>query len=127
MSEFDCGWVQDETDLNDIDVYQLLAARTINKEMSQKDMLLHSALGLASEAGELTGIYQKTYQGHDLAQQHEHIIKELGDCLWMIAEHCTALGIQLSQVAQTNIDKLKKRYPDGFDPDKSVHRAEGDI
>ena len=115
MSEFDCGWVQDETDLNDIDVYQLLAARTINKEMSQKDMLLHSALGLASEAGELA------------AQQHEHIIKELGDCLWMIAEHCTALGIQLSQVAQTNIDKLKKRYPDGFDPDKSIHRKEGDI
>ena len=45
----------------------------------------------------------------------------------MIAEACEALGLSLDDVAQTNIDKLKARYPDGFEVDKSLHRKEGDI
>lgn len=53
--------------------------------------------------------------------------KELGDCLWMIAEICTALDIDLDGVMQLNIDKLKARYPDGFNAEKSLHRREGDI
>lgn len=57
----------------------------------------------------------------------EHIKKELGDCLWMIAEACEALDLDMDDVMQTNIDKLKARYPEGFSADRSLHRKEGDI
>lgn len=69
--------------------------------------------------------YQKKYQGHKL--DPEHLEKELGDCLWMIAEACTALGWNMETVMQTNIEKLRARYPDGFDADHSLHRKANDI
>ena len=47
--------------------------------------------------------------------------------IWMIAEICTALDFTLDDVMQTNIDKLKARYPDGFDPEKSLHRKDSDV
>lgn len=53
--------------------------------------------------------------------------KELGDCCWMIAEACRALDATLEDVMRMNIDKLKARYPEGFDPERSLHRAEGDV
>lgn len=107
------------------DEYQHLAARTINKELTTTEMLNHGLFGMAAEAGEVCGIYQKSYQGH--APTIEHIIKEIGDELWFLAEICTALDIPLGDVAQMNIDKLKARFPNGFDPERSLHRAEGDI
>jgi len=106
--------------------YQKLALRTSNFTADQRqEQLYHAVFGLTSEAGEVAGIMQKVYQGHqfDLA----HIKKELGDCLWMIAEACAALGFDFEDVMQLNIDKLKARYPDGFKVDQSLHRAEGDI
>lgn len=105
--------------------YQELAARTIKPGMDDEDMLLHAVFGLNAEAGEVAGILQKEYQGH--AAEPEHLKKELGDCLWMIAEACTAMGWTLEEVMQTNIDKLRARYPEGFDPEKSLHRKEGDV
>lgn len=115
--------------------YQKLAMRTCNFDLTTNDiqrlcenkisMEHHAIFGLCSEAGEVAGIYQKVYQGHDINE--EHLKKELGDCLWMIAELCTALGCDLEDVMETNIQKLKERYPDGFDPERSLHRAEGDI
>ena len=112
------------------DEYQKLAMRTCNLSNSKQsilfsDMFVHGILGLVSEAGEVSGLMQKLYQGHDF--DNEHMKKELGDCMWMIAEICTALDFSLDDVMQTNIDKLKARYPDGFDPDKSLHRKEGDL
>ena len=53
--------------------------------------------------------------------------KELGDCLWMIAEACDALGTDIDTVMQMNIDKLKARYPEGFTVENSLHRKVGDI
>ena len=105
--------------------YQLLAARTINMNLTMKDALHHSLFGLASEAGELLDIYQKELQGHPV--DIEHAKKEASDCLWMIAEGCTVNRIDLDEIAVLNIEKLKARYPDGFDSDKSIHRKEGDI
>lgn len=106
--------------------YQKLAMRTcsIPPEQTAK-RLNHAIFGLTSEAGEVAGILQKVYQGHPFDK--EHIKKELGDCLWMIAEACEALDFSLDEVMQINIDKLKARYPDGFTAEKSLHRAEGDI
>lgn len=105
--------------------YQTLAARTINMDLTVTGALHHGLFGLAAEAGEVLGIYQKQLQGHGV--DPEHVAKELGDCLWMIAEICTVLRIDMGEVARANIDKLLQRYPDGFDPDKSLHRREGDI
>lgn len=76
-------------------------------------------------AGEVAGILQKKYQGHEV--NLEHMEKELGDCLWMIAEACNALGTDIDTVMQMNIDKLKARYPEGFTVENSLHRKPGDI
>ncbi len=100
--------------------YQQLAMRTCNKPI-----LDHAIFGLASEAGEVAGIMQKTFQGHVFDK--EHMAKELGDCLWMIAEACSALDLSFEDVMEQNIEKLRKRYPNGFEPDKSLNRDSSDI
>lgn len=105
--------------------YQKLAARTMNNSMTTHDQVRHGVFGLCSEAGEVAGLFQKQYQGHPIDE--DHLIKELGDCLWMIAEICTAADLTLDNVMQTNIDKLIARYPDGFESEKSLHRKEGDV
>lgn len=106
--------------------YQKLAMRTCSIPYDNEEGRLHHAVfGLTSEAGEVAGILQKVYQGHEFDK--EHIKKELGDCLWMIAEACEALDLDMDDVMQTNIDKLKARYPEGFSADRSLHRKEGDI
>lgn len=87
--------------------------------------LIHGVFGLTSEAGEVAGILQKVYQGHPL--DCGHLVSECGDCLWMICEILDAIDFTLEECMQMNMDKLRKRYPDGFDPERSLHRAEGDI
>lgn len=109
----------------DFNKYQQLAARTMNEKLTPHGTLMHSLHGMVSEIGELHGIYQKQYQGHDL--NTEHIKKELGDLLWFIAEFCTANEWDMNDIAWMNIEKLKARFPDGFEEDKSLHRASGDI
>lgn len=126
--------------MNELNQYQAEAMRTCCIDYTSEDrmtnalllsadhqaMLMHAALGLSSEAGEVAGILQKVYQGHDF--DRDHFLKELGDCQWMIAEACDALHASLTDdVMKVNIEKLKARYPDGFDPEKSRHRAKGDI
>lgn len=105
--------------------YQKLAARTIPEDMRASDMLRHALHGLASEVGEVHGIFQKTYQGHIIDEAH--LKKEISDCQWFIAEFCTAMGWKLGDVMTLNINKLKCRYPEGFSADKSLHRQEGDV
>lgn len=106
--------------------YQELAMRTCNIPYGDRQgMFIHATTGLASEAGEFAGLLQKTYQGHEY--NREHALRELGDCCWMIAEACTALDVTMEEVMQGNIDKLRKRFPDGFDPERSLHRAKGDV
>ena len=105
--------------------YQELAARTINPELTVSQQVRHALFGIASETGELLGLYQKSMQGHEF--NDEHMLKECGDILWMLAELLTTKGYTLDDVARMNIDKLKARYPDGFDAEHSIHRGAGDI
>lgn len=105
--------------------YQKLAARTINKGLTLEEQKIHALHGMVGEIGEIHSIYQKMYQGH--AFEFDHIKKEFGDLLWFIAEYCTAKGWSLDDIMRMNIDKLKGRYPEGFDAGKSLHRAEEDI
>lgn len=104
--------------------YQKLAMRTA-PDISDSDREKHALHGIVSEAGEIHGLYQKVYQGHTIDK--EHAKKELGDLMWFVAEYADANGWKLSDIMQMNIDKLKARYPQGFDSEKSLHRKEGDI
>ena len=105
--------------------YQMLASRKKKKNLYLDEMEIHAILGMASEVGELQGIYQKEYQGHEFDEAHAK--KELGDLLWFIAEYCTAMEWCMEEVMQENIDKLKERYPEGFKAEQSLNRKEGDI
>lgn len=105
--------------------YQLLASRTINNDLTKKGQEIHALHGLVGEIGELHSLYQKVYQGHEFDKNHA--MSELSDMLWFIAEYCTSMGWNLDDVMQYNIDKLIARYPDGFEVEKSLHRADGDI
>ena len=102
--------------------YQELAARTINRDLSQTQSTHHALYGLSAEVGEVLGIFQKYYQGHPIS--YIELRKEIGDVCWMIAELCTVHGWSLEDVCRENIEKLKKRYPEGFDADRSLHREE---
>lgn len=104
--------------------YQAAAARTIASRDPQKQRK-HALYGMASEVGKLLGLYQKVEQGHLL--DTEHAMKETGDILWMIAEYCTSMGWGLEEVMQFNVDELRLRYPNGFEPERSLHRGLVDI
>lgn len=109
-----------------INEYQELAMATLNPELTKKDVLINSVMGLCGESGETIDIVKKWMaQGHELDK--EHLTKELGDIAWYLAEAATALEIPLDDILQANIDKLKKRYPDGFDAQKSLVRLQGDL
>lgn len=105
--------------------YQKLASRTMRPGLKNYDYEHHALYGMASEVGEIQGIYQKFFQGHKI--EEEHLKKEVSDLLWFVSEYCTAKGWTLEEVMQLNIDKLKARYPEGFSVDKSLHRKTGDI
>ena len=105
--------------------YQALAARTINLGLTSEGQRMHALHGMAAEIGELHGIYQKIYQGHE--SDSEHAKKEVGDILWMLAEYCTANRWSLDDIMQLNIDKLKARYPEVFDIDRANHKEKYDV
>ena len=106
-----------------INEYQTLAMRTLNPALSKKDVLINGVMGLCGEAGEAIDIVKKHLaQGHEL--DREKLIKELGDVAWYLAETAYALDVSLEAVLQGNIDKLKARYPQGFETEKSVNREE---
>lgn len=109
-----------------INEYQMAAMRTSSKTITTKEHLLNGALGLTGESGEVADIVKKSFmQGHPM--DVEHIAKELGDICWYIAETATAIGYDLETIMQMNVDKLMKRYPEGFSSERSQHRQEGDI
>ena len=104
-----------------VNEYQKLAMTTLNPELSQKDILINGVMGLCGESGEAIDIVKKWLaQGHALDK--ERLAKELGDIAWYLAETATALDLKLEDILQGNLDKLKKRYPEGFDADRSIHR-----
>ena len=103
--------------------YQKLAMTTLNKELSKKDVLINAVMGLCGESGEAIDIVKKhLHQGHELAK--EKLIKELGDIAWYLAEAAYALDVDLSSVLESNINKLKARYPEGFSVFKSINRED---
>ncbi|MCZ8203038.1 nucleoside triphosphate pyrophosphohydrolase family protein [Gemmatimonas sp.] len=105
------------------DDYQQLAARTLGRDRTYEQQLANAALGLTGEAGETAEIIKK-HLFHATPLDRDALVKELGDCLWYIGAFASVLDIPLEEIAQRNIDKLRRRYPDGFDPERSRTRAE---
>ena len=109
-----------------INEYQALAMRTCNPDLAKQDILINGVMGLCGEAGEAIDLVKKHLaQGHPL--DVEHLVKELGDVAWYLAETATAIDIPLETIFQMNIDKLKKRFPEGFDTDRSQTRKTDDV
>lgn len=92
----------------------------------QTNRLINGLMGLNGEAGEAIDILKKhLFQGHDL--DREHLAKELGDVAWYLAVSADALGYSLEKVMQMNLDKLRARYPDGFETERSANRKDEDV
>lgn len=178
--------------------YQQLAMRTCSIPYEKRtDKLIHGVTGLVSELYEFKKAKAQTSKPNYLnsvltqtEEEKEHVIKELGDCMWMIAEICDAISdfrfeevvnesyvyasknkddaimeicgmiqktyqghavdtdnlfsclcaienylekkiksmeADINAVLETNISKLRNRYPEGFSEDRSLNRAEGDV
>ncbi len=106
-----------------INEYQELAMTTLNPALDKRDVLINSVMGLCGESGEAIDIVKKWLaQGHELDK--EHLAKELGDIAWYLAECAYALDIPLEDILAANIEKLKKRFPEGFDTKRSIERAD---
>jgi len=102
--------------------YQKAALRTAKPHMDVYAQLQEGALGLCGEAGEVADYIKKgIYQGH--VMKTDRLVEELGDVLWYAALLADAAGVGLDEVAQANVDKLWKRFPEGFDSDRSVNRG----
>ena len=106
-----------------INEYQCLAMTTLNKDLTKKEVLINSVMGLNGEAGEAIDLVKKhLFHGHELKK--DELIKELGDVAWYLAEAAYALDIDLETILVKNIEKLKKRYPEGFSVEDSINRKE---
>ena len=103
--------------------------KLLDSQGSNINRLTTAAVGISAEGGEFMEIVKKmVFQGKPWnADNREHLIIELGDVMWYVAQACMALDVSLDDVIATNVDKLKKRYPGGeFNVYHSENRAEGD-
>ena len=106
----------------DFNEYQKQALRTAGVK-DNTGLILNGVMGLAGESGECIDMVKKQmFQGHEL--DAAKMLDELGDVLWYVAITAEGLGLSLEEVAEYNITKLTKRYPEGFAADRSINRVE---
>ena len=101
----------------------------LDRQGANIERLLTAAVGISAEGGEFTEIVKKmVFQGKPWNEDNrEHLIIELGDVMWYVAQACMALEIDFDDVIKGNIKKLEKRYPGGsFNIGQSENRAAGD-
>lgn len=88
--------------------------------------IINGLFGLSGEVGELTDMVKK-WIFHESNFDEEHAKKELGDVMWYVAMICESFNWSLDEIMQMNIDKLKKRYPEGFDTERANNRKPEDV
>ena len=101
----------------------------LDREGANIERLLTAGVGINAEGGEFLEIIKKmVFQGKPWNDDNrEHLIIELGDLLWYVAQATQALGVSFEEVIETNVNKLKKRYPGGeFDIHYSENRSADD-
>lgn len=107
--------------MSDLNHYQAEALRTAGIDAPTPQGWAMAAMGLAGEAGEAVDLIKKhLFHGHPL--DRDKLTKELGDVLWYAAVLAHMNGVAFADVAAANVVKLRKRYPDGFDPARSQKR-----
>ena len=102
----------------------------LDRDGANIERLLTSAVGMSAEAGEFTEIVKKmVFQGKPWNEANkEHLIIELGDVMWYVAQACIALQVDFEDVIKGNVKKLEKRYPGGsFEVIMSENRDENDL
>jgi NTP pyrophosphatase (non-canonical NTP hydrolase) len=106
--------------------YQKMTRRTESKEQNEVEKILNYSMGIAGEAGEIVDAVKKAvFHKHGLTPAFKRkLALELGDELWYIARLADVLGYTLEDIATMNIGKLKERYPNGFEANKSINRKE---
>lgn len=103
--------------------YQAAAERTANRQTIDTDAQRYAnfGMGLSGEAGEVTDMLKKVvFHGHAL--DTTELEKELGDVLWYTAALANTAGLSLAMIAEKNVAKLRARYPEGFDTERSIKR-----
>lgn len=105
--------------------FQLETDRTRGVTHDPRWQLATFGLGVAGEAGEVADLLKK-HLGHGHPLDQEKLVKELGDVLWYVSAIASEIGKTLGEVAQANIEKLRKRYPNGFERERSINRAPED-
>lgn len=97
-----------------------------NKESVDIGGIFNACLGMSGEVGEFNDMIKK-WVFHEKELNMEHAKKEAGDILWYVVMLCESFGWNMEEIMQMNVDKLKARYPEGFDVERANHRAEGDV
>lgn len=90
---------------------------------SHADLLGLGAMGLAGEAGEVVDLIKK-HKYHGVPLNREKLIKELGDVRWYFEAICSVIGVSMEEIEQQNIEKLRARYPNGFNTADSIARKD---
>lgn len=85
--------------------------------------LVHMALGIAGEAGELVDVIKKATI-YNRTLDRKNIIEELGDLEWYMQGLRSWLGVTREQVLQYNIEKLNLRYPQRYTDQAAQERAD---
>ena len=101
----------------------------LDRQGANIERLTTAAIGITAEGGEFAEIVKKmVFQGKPWNEDNrEHLIIELGDVMWYVAQACMALDVPFDDVIRGNVKKLEKRYPGGsFSVEKSEVRAVGD-
>lgn len=101
-----------------------------NPNRTNIERLLTAGVGINAEGGEFLEIIKKIiFQGKEYTEANrEHLIIELGDIMWYVAQACMAMDISFDDVIARNVEKLRSRYPGGeFDVYYSENRKEGDL
>ena len=102
----------------------------LERKGANPQRLTTAAVGLSAESGEFLEIVKKmVFQGKPWDEHNrKHLIIELGDVMWYVAQACIALDVDFDDVIKGNVQKLEKRYPGGsFDIEKSENRAANDL
>ena len=110
MQEYDMKFANDHSDNDCVDI----------------GGIFNACLGLSGEAGEFNDMIKK-WVFHEKELDMEHAKKEAGDILWYVVMLCESFGWNMEEIMQMNVDKLKARYPEGFDVERANNRAEGDV
>lgn len=103
--------------------YQKLTERTAPHFDDTSEELCAWSMGIAGESGEFCDAVKKVlWHGHDLKPLD--LALELGDLLYYISRAGSVLGYTLDEIATLNIEKLMRRYPNGFSSEASINREE---